>query len=403
MPSFRYRALTQTGELVSGTLSASTADEVNRRIEYLGLILVEMALDRQSTSTLSGAAAFFNRPRSGDVTLFTQDLALILHASTRLEDGLELLANDADSGRMRSVAGKLKTSVLAGESFSEAIGHHPKLFPMVYRALVRVGEETGTLDQILKMLGDERARAELLRRKIVDAIQYPLFVLLAAGGVMTFFLFFVLPQFAGVLQDSFAKSSATLNLLLGLSEALRSNAPVVFLIAAVLLGGMWWLIRQHRHALVNWLAGLPIVARFFKYYLTALFCRNLGILLGNGVTLSATLRIVIEIMSSSGGDTSAWMRTAERVRQGSKLSDALIAADLVPLMAVRMLRLGEETGQMPTLATRVAEFYEAKLQRALDRVVGIIGPLAIIGISAAVGGLIVSVMTALLSISELAS
>jgi general secretion pathway protein F len=130
-----------------------------------------------------------------------------------------------------------------------------------------------------------------------------------------------------------------------------------------------------------------------------LFCRNLGVLLGSGVTLTATLRILIDIMSATG-KVQVWTAMADRVRHGGKLSDALATSAVLPAMAVRMLRLGEETGQLPTLAGRVADFYEAKLQRQLDRIVAIIGPAAIITISIVVGGLIVSVMTALLSVSQ---
>ena len=132
---------------------------------------------------------------------------------------------------------------------------------------------------------------------------------------------------------------------------------------------------------------------------TALFCRNLGVLLGSGVTLTATLRILIDIMAVTGR-VPVWTTMADRVRHGGKLSDALAASAALPAMAVRMLRLGEETGHLPALAGRVAEFYEAKLQRQLDRIAGIIGPAAIVVISIVVGGLIVSVMTALLSVTQ---
>jgi len=112
------------------------------------------------------------------------------------------------------------------------------------------------------------------------------------------------------------------------------------------------------------------------------------------------VRILVDIMAVTGNEQ-GWSAAADRVRHGGKLSDALAVANSLPPMAVRMLRLGEETGQLPTLAGRVAEFYEAKLQRSLDRIVGIVGPLAIISISTVVGGLIVSVMTALLSVTQL--
>jgi general secretion pathway protein F len=125
----------------------------------------------------------------------------------------------------------------------------------------------------------------------------------------------------------------------------------------------------------------------------------LGILLSSDVTLTATLRILVDIMAVTGR-VDPWKTASDKVRHGGKLSDALAAQAILPPMAIRMLRIGEETGQMPVLSARIADFYEAKLQRSLDRIVGIIGPLAIVTISVVVGGLIVSVMTALLSITQ---
>jgi general secretion pathway protein F len=171
--------------------------------------------------------------------------------------------------------------------------------------------------------------------------------------------------------------------------------------AAVIAAGLVLFRRAgFRSAAVSQVSRLPGIATVFRFYRTSLFCRNLGILLGSGLTLTATLRILINIMSVTGS-AAAWSAAADRVRRGGKLSEALAAADLLPAMAIRMLRLGEETGQLPVLAGRIAEFYEAKLQRSLDRMVGIVGPAAIIAISTVVGGLIVSVMTALLSVTQL--
>jgi general secretion pathway protein F len=401
VPSFRYRALTQNGEVVHGTLSAPTATEVAARIEYLRLLPIETVEERR-TSSAYGARGLFNRPSSAEVTTFTRDLALLLKAGARLDDALELLASDADVGRLRPVVGKLRAALLSGESFAEAVGAHPALFPMMYVALVRVGEVSGTLDQVLEMLGAERARSEQMRRKLTDAMQYPLFVLIAAIGVMLFFILFVLPQFSSVLQDFGTKSDSALSVFIRLSEFMRANGTALSLAAAILIVSIWLVLRRRdtRAVIIGMLAGIPGIAGIFKFYRTSLFSRNLGVLLGSGVSLTATLRILVDIMAVTG-NVEIWKAAADRVRHGGKLSDALSASSSLPPMAVRMLRLGEETGQLPVLAGRVAEFYEAKLQRSLDRIVGIIGPLAIIAISAVVGGLIVSVMTALLSVTQL--
>jgi general secretion pathway protein F len=401
VPTFRYRALTQNGEIVNGTLSAPTSAEVARRIEYLRLLPIETVEDKRAASS-SGGFGLFGRPSATEITTFTRDMALLLKAGARLDDALELLATDADVGRMRPVVGKLRAALLSGESLADAVADHPTLFPPMYGALVRVGEVSGTLDQVLDMLGAERARSELMRRKLTDAMQYPAFVLVAAAGVMLFFILFVLPQFSTVLQDFGAKSDTTLGAFIKLSDFLRANATAAMLAAAAAVAGVWWLLRRPGTgaAIMTAVSHVPGIGGIFQFYRTSLFCRNLGVLLGSGVNLTATLRILVDIMAVTGNEAT-WTAAADRVRHGGKLSDALSGATSLPPMAVRMLRLGEETGQLPALAGRVAEFYEAKLQRSLDRVVGIVGPLAIVAISTVVGGLIVSVMTALLSVTQL--
>ena len=401
MPNFRYRALTQNGEVVNGTISAPNLAEVGRRIEYLRLLPIETIEDKRASAG-SGGYGLFGRPSAAEITTFTRDVALLLKAGARLDDALELLAGDADVGRLRPVVGKIRAALLSGESFADAVADHPALFPPMYGALVRVGEVSGTLDAVLDMLGAERARSELMRRKLTDAMQYPAFVLFAAAAVMLFFVLFVLPQFSTVLGDFGAKSDTTLGTFIKLSSFLRENATAVMLIAAAVVAGVWWLLRRPgvRATIMTAIARLPGIGGIFQFYRTSLFCRNLGVLLGSGVNLTATLRILVDIMAVTGGEES-WRAAADRVRHGGKLSDALAVAGGLPPMAVRMLRLGEETGQLPILAGRVAEFYEAKLQRSLDRVVGIVGPLAIVTISTVVGGLIVSVMTALLSVTQL--
>jgi general secretion pathway protein F len=403
MANFRYRALTQSGEIVNGSISASNALEVAHRIEYLGLVPIDTVAD-EGGGGASGSSllASFSAPREQDVTIFTRDLALLLKAGARLDDGLELLADDKDIGRLRPVVAKIRASVLAGESFAEAIAHHPTLFPQLYVALVQVGETSGKLTNILEMLGAERARGEATRRKLSDALQYPGFILIAASCVLLFFILFVLPQFSSVLRDFNAKTDPVVTMFLGLSDLLRAHGPEFGIGSIIAIVGGWMLLRRPgvRSAITAEISKVPGISAVFNFYRTALFCRNLSILLGSDVTLSATLRILVDIMAVTGRST-PWVATSDRVRHGGKLSDALAATAILPPMAIRMLRIGEETGQLAVLAGRVADFYEAKLQRSLDRVVAIVGPLAIITISIVVGGLIVSVMTALLSINQL--
>ena len=401
MPNYRYRAMNSNGELVSGAIAAAAPGDVAGRIERLGLVLVDNVTLEEGGSARS-VFSLFNKPKAEDVTIFTRDLALLLRAGARINDGLELLAADRDFGRLRPVVADVRSRVVAGESFAEALARHETLFPAMYVALIRVGEASGSLDQVLEVLADERSRTEALKRRLGDAIRYPLFVLGAAGCVLLFFLTFVLPQFASVLTDFGAKVDPIILGFLNFSTFLRNNSDAVLAIVAAVIGASWLLLRQQsvRRGLANAVTRLPAIRQVMTFYRTSLFCRNLGVLLGSGVNLTTTLRILVDMMSTAG-PSAVWIDAAERVRHGAKLSDALSDTSALPSMAVRMLRLGDETGQLPMLAGRVAEFYEAKLQRTLDRVVGIAGPAAIIVISIVVGGLIVSVMTALMSVSQI--
>jgi general secretion pathway protein F len=401
MPTFRYHALDANGKLISGNMAAAAAAEVSQKVEGLGLVLVDSVTVESSGSSFS-FQSIFNKPRAEDVTVFTRDLALLLKAGARINDALELLAADKDFGRLRPVVNNLRSSVMSGESFADALLRQEQLFPAIYVALIRVGEASGSLDQVLEVLAQERARAEGLKQKLSEAMRYPLFILAAAGCVLVFFLAFVLPQFATVLKDFGAKVDSTLVVFLNLSTFLRENTDALLAGAAVAIAAGWLTLRRPaiRQWIVDLLVRLPGIRSMVEYHRTALFCRNLGVLLGSGVHLTTTLKILIGMMAGTGS-TSRWTDVADRVRHGAKLSDALTSTEALPPMAIRMLRLGDGTGQLPMLSGRVAEFYEAKLQRSLDRVVGIAGPAAVIVISVVVGGLIVSVMTALMSVSQI--
>ena len=399
MPEFHYRALTQVGEIVSGTISAPTYEEVRRRLEYLGLISIED--EKLARPEKRFSLSLETRSSAEEVTILTGDLALLLKTGARINDALELLATDVDIGRLRQTVGKINAAVLSGDTFADALSQHPRLFSPMYLALVRVGEVSGSLDTVLEKLAAERVRAETLRRKIIDAIRYPAFILLAASGVLTFFLTFVLPQFETVLRDFNARADPILYVFFGLSRMLRANIDLLAMGVVVAIVGGWYFKRKTNLTglMFGWLGRLPGLSRVLDNHRTALFCRNLSILLQCGVGLAPSLRILAEIMATVG-KADAWTQTMDHVRHGGKLSEGLSAAKALPPMAIRMLRLGEETGRLPLLSSRIADFYEAKLQRSLDRITGIVGPAAIIIISIVVGGLIVSVMTALISINQ---
>src|SRR5262245_8290162 len=271
MPNFQYRALTQGGEVVSGSISAPNAAEVARRIEYLGLVPIDTVIEAGAAGASRFGLSLGRTPRAEDVTVFTLDLALLMKAGARLDDGLELLSSDVDIGRLRPVAAKIRASIMSGENFADALAHHPALFNSMYIALVRVGEASGALDRILEVLAAERARAEALRRKLADALRYPAFVFLAAVCVLLFFLMFVLPQFATVLRDFGAKLDPMVATFLSISDVMQHNKDLILggVGAALTLGFLVFRRPKVRAAMLSQLGRLPLIRSVMMFHRTA--------------------------------------------------------------------------------------------------------------------------------------
>ena len=333
--------------------------------------------------------------------MFSRDLALLLRTGARIDDALELLALDSENRRMRSTVAHLLEAVLGGRSFNEALAALPDIFPPLYVALARVGEATSMLPTILEAIADERARAESLRRQLLGALRYPAFLLVGAGIVLIFFLTFVLPQFAAVFADFNAKPDPVLATFLMISSVLRENWPVLAGGSGIVALALGFAVRRRatRAVLVGYASRLPWIGAAIEYHRTILFCRNLSLLLTGGVTLSSALRILVEVMASTAR-TAVWMDVVDSVRRGGKLSEALSGARVLPPMAVRTLRLGESPISFPcwlggveliTKKTQPSDLPYGGCGRArsdhCDHMI--------------VGGLIVSVITALLSLDEM--
>lgn len=400
MPAFQYKALDAEGRYVTGELQADTPAAVAAHLAELGYMPLETARRRETGDR--GWRAFLGTSRlpAREVTVLIRDLALLLKAGLPLDEALKLLADDARPAAARLVA-DLRKAIGSGASFAEALAGHPLSFSAEVVAMVRVAEAAGGLETVLEALAEDRARRERVADKVSTALRYPIFLLLVAIGVLSFFLVFVVPQFAVVLKDFGSEPDALTATVLGLSEWLNANGDLVLGGLAILIAGGYAALKlpSTRGPIVRGVRRLPGLRGLVEMRRTATICRGLGTLLGNGVTLSDALKVMVD---SAGADAPALAAVHERVRRGGRLVDALTAAALVPALAARMLRVGEESGELATVARRSADYYESKLAERLDRLSGIVGPAAIVVISVVVGGLIVSIMSTLLSVNQVA-
>jgi general secretion pathway protein F len=272
-----------------------------------------------------------------------------------------------------------------------------------YVAMVRAGEASGRLEPVLCAIVEDRTRRELLADRINSAIRYPLFLVVSAVVVLTFFLIYVVPQFEPVFKDLGGRLNPGAAFVVAASGWLRANVDLVLGTGLVLMLGAVFAAGRPawRARIIAALASIPGISGTMRDRRTARIIGMLGLLVENGVALPAALKIVRDVVREPRY-VAAVDRVYEQVRNGRRFGEALADTDLVPPLAVRMLRVGDETGGLPAIARHAAQFYEHRLGIGLDRLMGAVGPVTIILVSFVVGALIISIMSALLSITELA-
>lgn len=398
MPTFSYKALDSEGAFVVGEIEAPDRRDVARRLERLGYV----ALDTGAAAQTETPQRFFSFERTvgqREITVYLRELSLVLRAGLTLDDALLLLAGEERRG-LAVISRDLRAAISGGQSFADALKRHPKLFGADLIAMVRVAEAAGNLDKILESVGEERLRTERLLDKISSSLRYPAVLFIAAISVLVFFLMVVVPQFAGVLRDFGQEITGLVGVVLATSDFFLHNGELMAGGLLVILIAAFFTFRrpQARKFAFRQLSRLPGLRGILLLRSTVMFCSSLSTLLGHGVTLTSALRVLAD---SSGAFTGDLDRVVEGVRRGGRLVDSLAEVGYLPPLALKMLRVGEESGEIAVVARRTADFYEAKLSDRLDRLSGVVGPVAIVSIAAIVGGLIVSILSALLSVNQL--
>jgi general secretion pathway protein F len=341
-------------------------------------------------------------PGSEEITGFTVDLAMLLKGGVALDEALLILTQMETRRWLVRLIEQLHVDLSSGKSLSKVLAKHPKLFSPLYIKMVEVAEISGRLEPALTSIALERQRSERLRKRLISAIAYPGFLAVAALGVLAFVLLYIIPQFEGAIVGFRSKISPSALFVFRLSELFRQNVDVVLIGIAALLLGFVALKRfgQKRSLWVDILSALPFTSRVVTYHMTLTFCRTLEILLENGVDISTSLRLIRGMIGMPRAGPKIDAVIAD-VRGGKRLSQALASQTLLPGHVVQMLRVGEEAGNLGTSAGRIAIFYENKLDTALGRLTAVLGPVLMMGVSVLIGWLILSIMSALLSINDL--
>ena len=402
MTLYRYRAVSVAGEPLQGQMEAASVEEVVARLQDQGHTPLEAQAD-DAMGGGSGLAGLFKRgPFTGDqLAQFTHQLATLLGAGQPLDRALGILLELPEGERARKLVERVRDRVRGGSTLSHALDEEHGVFPKLYVSLVRAGEAGGSLEETLRRLADYLERAQQLRGSIVNALIYPAFLLVGVLGSLVLLLAYVVPQFVPIFEDMQVPIPWITQLVLALGNALQAWWWLMLL---VLVGGvaLWRARLRDPVALRAWhgrLLTLRVVGPLLLKVETARIARTLGTLLKNGVPLLSSLTIARQVTANRALDE-ALEQAAEQVKSGIGLGAALGQARLFPRLALQMVQVGEEAGQLDTMLLKVADTFELESRRSIDRLLAALVPALTIVMTVLVAFIMAAILLPLLSLTS---
>ncbi len=404
MPAFRYEAVDAGGATRKGVVNADNPRSARADLRSQGLtpLSVDAIAAQLDASGAAKSRGFGERLSQVELALFTRQLASLLEAGLPLEQAFTALLEQAERAYVRDLVASIRSEVMGGASFSDALSRHPRDFAEIYRALVASGEQIGQLSRVLSRLADYIERSNALVQKVRLAFIYPAIVTVVAFAIVIFLLTYVVPQIVSVFANTKQKLPFLTVMMLGVSNFVRAYGIYV---AILLIGAfMAW-----RRALKNpdlkrrfhsWLLDAPVYGKFERSMNTARFASTLAITTGSGVPILRALDTSRDTLSNVAMKELVEEASAS-VREGVSLARALSAQKYFPPMLIHMIRAGEITGELPAMLERAASAQQADLERRALTIAGLLEPVLILVMGVVVLLIVLAVLMPIIEINQL--
>ena len=401
MALYTYRALDKQGEIVQDKLEGSGEMAVAHELRQQGLLVIDV---KEQSVAQKDILAPFKGIKLGDLVVFSRQLATMINAGLPIVRALYVLSEQTENPKLKDVVVAVRKDVEAGSSLSEALEKHPEVFSRLYTEMVKAGEIGGILDGVLLRLADQLERDQDLRRKIRSAMTYPIVVLILAILAASFMLIFIVPVFAKMFQDLGGTLPLPTRICMLISDILTSIWGVLVYAGMALAVVMFLRWKKSESGRKVWgRAVLRIPAKIgdvVKKATLARFARTLATLSAAGVPILQS----IEITATSSGNwvvEKALLKSRDAIREGIPIYKPLETEPVFPPMVTRMIAVGEETGDIDGMLTKIAEFYESEVDAAVKALTSIIEPLMIVVVGGIVGAIVISMYLPMFKIFEL--
>lgn len=391
MPIYRYKATNKKGKSKVGLDIALSESEIiaryrRREMEITSLVSAE-------NSPEAKLRLFVERSNTKDLVIFSRQFSVMISANVPVVEALLILVEQTDNFSLKKMIADIAADVDAGSLLSDAFAKHPNVFSNFFVNIIRSGETSGKLDEVLNYLADEMEKSYDMSSKIRGAMIYPIFILVGLVGVAIVLMIYVIPNLTSVLTDSGAELPMATRIIIGMSNFLRSYLVLLTIIAI----GIGFLVRLYlkthngRRNFDYLKLHLPIFGTLFKYIYLMRFTRSLSTLLKGGVTITKSLEIVAEVVSNVIYEEII-LATLESINDGNPLSTVMENEPTIPKMVPQMLSVGERTGKIDVVLDKITDFYGREADKMLANLSTLMEPIIMTVMGIGVGIMVAAVI-----------
>jgi type IV pilus assembly protein PilC len=391
MPQYQYTGIGANGKPMTGTIAAGNAEEVSRLLRQKRVRVTKV----EPVGSKAGSFSLLNREKKSvtqeEVAVFTRQFSVMIDAGLPLVQCLDILSKQTDNKYFGKVLGEVREEMEGGAALADAMAQHPKVFTDLFCNMIAAGEAGGILDIILRRLATYIEKAVKLKRAVKSASVYPAVIITVACAVVMIILWKVIPTFAGLFAGLGAQLPLPTRIVVMASNFVAAYMP--YLIVAIVVGVFalrnYYKTDGGQLVIDRMLLKMPVAGLLLRKIAVARFCRTLATLVTSGVPILEALSIT----ASTAGNrviSDAVLDTRRNIEAGKSLAKPLEASGVFPPMVTQMISVGEETGSLDTMLSKIATFYEEEVDTAVEGLVALLEPVMIVFLGTIIGGIVVS-------------
>lgn len=407
MPIFEYSALNAKGKSVSDIIDAESVSAARQKLRAAQIYPVSIREVHDSQSPQTGfleklLPAFGSRVRPGELAIMTRQLATLLQAGFPLVSAIYTLIPQTRSRVLKRMLSQIKDAIEEGSGFAEALSEYPETFSPIYINMVRSGESSGTLELVLNRLADITERQQALSNRVRSAMAYPVLMLIVGVLILMFLLTYIVPSITAIFTDMDQSLPAPTRALIAVSEFLKASWWMLLGAVVIFLAGLRHFARtqQGAYRIDKAVLQIPLAGNLKTKLAVARFSRTLGSLLENGVPLMAALDIVKNIVGNRV-IAEAVQAAAAEVEKGAGLGKSLESSRFFPHLAVQMIQVGENSGELEAMLAKMADIYENEVESTVSGLTSMLEPAIILVMALVVGFIVLSIILPIFEMNQM--